>query len=141
MIFSEYLKGESSTPVAHNLFDTAEGANKLSRTDADLLHNCLAHILYLSKWAHPDIQLEMSFLWIIWRDHDVDNYKKLTRVIKYTQDTIGLTLILSIYKSVNIKWYVDASFEVHKDMRSHTGGFMTMITSEDYVKSSKRNKH
>ena len=37
-------------------------------------------------------------------------------------------MILSIDKSGNIKWCVDAAFEFHKDMRSHTGGFMTMGT-------------
>ena len=57
--------------------------------------------------------------------------------MKYIQGTIGLPLILSIDKSGNIKWYVDASFSVHKDMRSHNGGFMTMGTRGDYVQSSK----
>ena len=48
--------------------------------------------------------------------------------MNYIQVTIGLPLILSINKSGNINWYVDAEFEVHKDMRSHTGGFMVMGT-------------
>ena len=52
----------------------------------------------------------------------------MSRMMKYIQGTIGLPLILSIHKSGNIKRYVDASFAVHKDMRSHTGGFMTMGT-------------
>ena len=47
-------------------------------------------------------------------------------------------MILSIDKSGNIKWYVDASFAVHKDMRSHTGGFMTMGTGGSYVQSRKQ---
>ena len=42
---------------------------------------------------------------------------------------------MSINKSGNIKWYVDAEFAVHKDMRSHTGGFMTMVTGGVYVQS------
>ena len=58
--------------------------------------------------------------------------------MKYIQGTIGLPLILSIDKSLNIKWYVDASFAVHKDMRSHTGGFMTMGSGGAYVQSSKQ---
>ena len=45
---------------------------------------------------------------------------------------------MSINKSGNIKWYVDAAFAVHKDMRSHTGGFMTMGTGGAYVQSSKQ---
>ena len=44
---------------------------------------------------------------------------------------------MSIDKTGNIKWYVDASFAVHKDMRSHTGGFMTMGTGGAYAQSRK----
>ena len=58
--------------------------------------------------------------------------------MKYIQGTIGLPLILSIDKSGNIKWYVDALFAVHKDMRIHTGGFVTMGTGGAYVQSSKK---
>ena len=46
--------------------------------------------------------------------------------MKYIQSTIVVIFILSIYKYDNVKWYVDAAFDVHKDIRSHTGGFMTM---------------
>ena len=59
--------------------------------------------------------------------------------MKYIQGTIGPPLIFSIDKSGNIKWYVGVSFAVHKDMRSHTGGFMTMGTGRAYVQSSKQN--
>ena len=52
----------------------------------------------------------------------------MARLMNYIQVNIGLPLILSISKPGNIKWYVDAEFEVHKDMRSHTVGFMTMVT-------------
>ena len=45
---------------------------------------------------------------------------------KYTQGKIVLKLILPIYKSDNRKWYVDAEFEVHNDIRIYTGGFTTM---------------
>ena len=57
-----------------------------------------------------------------------DDYKNLARFIKYIQVTIGLPLIFPIDKSRKIKWYVDAAFAVHKDIRSRTGGFMTMVT-------------
>ena len=48
--------------------------------------------------------------------------------MKYIQGSIDLPLILSIDKSGNKKWYIDEAFSVHKDMRSHTGGFVTMVT-------------
>ena len=57
--------------------------------------------------------------------------------MNYIQLTIGLPLIISINKSGNINWYIDKDFEVHKDMRIHTGGFMTMGTGGSYVQSIK----
>ena len=59
--------------------------------------------------------------------------------MKYIQDTIGINLILSIYKSGNIKWYVDTAFVVHKDMMINTGGFIAMKTWWAYVQSRKEN--
>ena len=63
----------------------------------------------------------------------------MVRVTNYIQGTIGLPLILSIKKSGNIKWYIDAAFGLHKDMRSHTCGFMTMGTGGECVNYSKQN--
>ena len=70
------------------------------------------------------------------RGPDTDDYKKLERGMKYIQGTIGLPLIFSINKSGNIKWYIHVVFAVHKDMMSHTGGFMTMGKAGAYVQSS-----
>ena len=127
------MKGKSETLATYHLFDTDEDTTKLSLTDTDLLHNCFAWLLYLSELARPYIQLEISFLYNRLRDSDVDDYKKLERVKKYIQSNIGMPLILSIDKSENIIWYVDAAFQLHKYMRSHTCGFITMVTIGAYV--------
>ena len=132
------MKGESETPIAHHLFDTSDDATKLFRTDAGLLHHFLEQLLYLSKLARSDIQLEISFLCTRLIDPDIDNYKKLERFINYIQGKFGLPLILSIDKSVNIKWYVNAAFVVHKYIRSHTDSFMNMGTNGVYVQFSKK---
>ena len=122
----EDMKGGSATPAAHYLFYISSDATKLSQSKADLLHHFVAQPLYILKMSRPYIQLEVSFLCTRVRGPDTDDYKKLVRGMNYIQETIGLPLILSIDRSVNMKWYVDAVFAVHKYMRSHTGGFMTM---------------
>ena len=63
----------------------------------------------------------------------------MERFVKYIQGTIGLPLILSIDKYVNIKRYVDAEFAMHKDIMGHAGGFMTMGTGRAYDQSKKKN--
>ena len=56
-------------------------------------------------------------------------------VTNHIQGTISLPLILSINKSDNIKCYFYAEFAVHKYMRGHTSGFMTMGTGGSYLQS------
>ena len=98
----------------------------------------MAQLLYLSKRARPDIQIAVPFLCTRVREPNTDDYKNLVRVTKYIQGTIGLPMMLSIDKSVNIKWYVDTVFAVHKDIRSHTVGFVTMATGVAYMQSRKQ---
>ena len=61
-------------------------------------------------------------------DIDIDDYKKLSMLMKYIKYHIGLPLIISIDNIGNIKWYVDAEFVVLKYKRGHTDGFMSMVT-------------
>ena len=135
----ENMKGESATPAAHHLFDIAEDATKLYQAGAYLFHHFVAQLPYLSKRARPDIHIAVSFLCARLRGSDTYYYNNLARVMKYIQGTIGIPLILSIDKSGNIKWYIDASFAVHKDMRSHNGVFVTMGKGGAYVQPSKQN--
>ena len=132
------MKVESATPAAHHLFDIAENITKPSQTDAELFHIFVAQTLVPPNCALPDIQLGVSFLFTRFIYPDTNDYKNLERVMNYIQVNIGLPLIFSINKSGNIKWYVDAEFSVHKYMRSHNGGFMTMGTGGVYVQSSKQ---
>ena len=68
---------------------------------------------------------------------DTDDYKNPERIPKYRKVSIGIPLTIPIDKSGNINTYVGVEFEVHKDMRSHTGGFMTMVTGGAYYQCSK----
>ena len=101
-------------------------------------HSFIWPLLYLSKQSRPYINMGVSFLFTRLIYPGIDGYKKLVRVIKYIQGTIGIPFILSIEKSDNIKWYTDAEFAVHKYMSRHTGSFMTMVTQGAYVQSTKQ---
>ena len=69
---------------------------------------------------------------------DTDDYKKLGRLMKYLEGTIGLPLILGMDKKGKIRWYIDAAFAVHNDMKSHTGAVMTMGLGAANAQSSKQ---
>lgn len=57
---------------------------------------------------------------------DTDDCKKLARVVRYLRMYPTLPLTLEADDAHVIKWWVDASFAVHPDMKSHTGATMSM---------------
>ena len=60
------------------------------------------------------------------KEPDIDDWKKLLRLLNYLKDTIELETTLEADNTNIAKWYADAAFAVHPDMRSHTGGVMTL---------------
>ena len=54
------------------------------------------------------------------------DWKKLIRLLEYLKGTKDLKLRLCADNLRVIKWYVDASYAVHPDYKSHTGAVMTM---------------
>ena len=120
------MKGTSATPAATNLFKVSEGAIKLSSEVGDQFHRSVAQLLFLSKRARPDFQTTVAFLCTRVKSPDIDDLKKLGRAMRHLRATIFLPLCLGWDGTGNIYWSVDASFGVHPDMKSHTGGVMSL---------------
>ena len=77
----------------------------------------------------------ISFLARRVQSPDVDDEKKLHRVVRYIRGSRELGLRLSA-ESVSIFAYVDASYGVHSDMKSHTGAVIGLGKGPIYAKSS-----
>jgi hypothetical protein len=54
------------------------------------------------------------------------DWKKLLRLMNFLKATKDEVARLTADDTQTIKWYVDAAFAVHKDMKSHTGATMTL---------------
>ena len=135
---SDLLKGASTTPAAGHLFTTNPDAEKLSEVQASEYHHLVAKILYLAKRTQPDLLLAVSFLCTRVTTPDVDDWKKLGRCLRYLNETKDLTLTRSSTDLSTIFWWVDASFGVHDDCRSHTGAVMMMNHGTMFAMSSKQ---
>jgi len=130
------MTGTAKTPAACHLFNTNDGAIKLDETKAQLFHHMVAKLLYLCRRTRQDIQTAVAFLCTRVKSPDEDDYKKLTRVIQYLRDTTKLTL--TIEPDDNPRWWVDSSYAVHPDMKSHTGIFMSIGKGGGYTASRKQ---
>jgi hypothetical protein len=73
------------------------------------------------------------------RTPDEDDWKKLARAIKYLQGCPDLPLTIEADDMQMLRWWVDGSFTVHPDMKSHTGTVMSIGKATQYA-SSKRQK-
>ena len=69
---------------------------------------------------------------------DEDDYKKLTRLIRYLQHTLHMCLILGKDSTDSMRWWIDASYAVHPDMHGHTGATMSMGNGSVYSGSWKQ---
>ncbi|KAG7373109.1 reverse transcriptase RNA-dependent DNA polymerase [Nitzschia inconspicua] len=130
--------GPSMTPAANHLSEVNQRADKLSQSDSDLLHRMTTQLLYLCKRARPDLQTAVAFLTTRVVAPDCDDIKKLGRCVRYLRRTAHLPLVLEASSISNIRWWVDASYAVHPDMRSHTGATMTLGKGSVYSMSTRQ---
>jgi hypothetical protein len=122
----EDMNGTSPTPASDNLFDVDDDSPSLNEKESDFFHRSTARLLFAAKRARPDLQVAVAYLCTRVKSPNQSDYRKLTRVIKYLRLTVSIPLILGWDGTGVLTWSVDASFAVHKDMRSHTGAVLTL---------------
>jgi len=127
----ELLRGSAAaTPAANHLFEVKDHSPRLSLERGEIFHHLTAQLLYLSKRARPDLEPTVPYLCTRVQKPNEDDWKKLGRCLKYLQMTKDLKLKLRVDSDddgqLYIEWWVDASFAVHPDMKSHTGAIMSL---------------
>ena len=133
------MDGVSATPAAKHLFEVNdENPKYLDSERKQIFHHNVAKLLFLSKRARPDIQTTVAFLCTRVQKPDVDDWKKLGRVMKYLRGTEELVLTLEADNMDVIKWWADGAFAVHDDFKSHTGGLMMLGKGAAYSTSTKQ---
>ena len=114
------------TPGAPHLWEINDNAEKLDTEKSKIFHSVVANLLYVMKRTRPDVEPEVPYFTTRLSNSSVDDLKKMRRCTaslkKYKEDK-------QIIGCLNLKEFftwVDVSFDVHPNMRSHTGGGMPM---------------
>jgi hypothetical protein len=118
--------GTKTSAAPTNLFTVNEDCEKLGQQKATEFHNLVAKTLHSTKRSRPDTSLAMSFLTTRVRSPNKDDWVKLTHLMQCLRSTKLLGLILSTNGSGVLKWWVEASFVVHPNVRGHSGGGLLM---------------
>ncbi len=118
-------KDTAPTPADDDLFEEGDSP-LLEKAQREEFHTFVAKGLFACKRARPDIHQAISVLCSRTKAPNYDDWKKLIRLMRYLNGTRQDKLHLSADDLHVIKWWVDASFAVHPDFKSHTGVSMSM---------------
>jgi hypothetical protein len=133
------MRGSAVTPVANHLFQVnTVNPIWLEKDKADIYVHIIVQLLYLSQHARRDIRTALSFLCGRLTNPDQDDYKKLARVLKYLDSTVDMPLVLAANDSGKFCCWVDASYALHSDRKSHTGGTLSLGKRSTYSTSNKQ---
>jgi hypothetical protein len=101
-------------------------SKKLRAKQAKVFHTFVMKGMFLCKGGHQDIQPAVAFMATRVTKPNEGDWKKLVKMMNFLKATKNNIATMSTNDSNSIKWYVDMSFAVHKDMRSHTGATTTL---------------
>ena len=128
----------ATSPASSNILSQA-GA-PINQMTKEKLQSDVAKLLYLAIRVRQDIQFAVNHLCTRVNMYDESDVKKYQRVIAYLANTIDEHLVLkaSSIDPIPIKLYVDASFAIHTDAKSHSGIVISLGCGSIYSKSTKQ---
>jgi hypothetical protein len=136
--FDERIGHSAATPARRTLFSINPKSEPLGKARSEVFHSIMAKLLYVSKCSHLDIKLAITFLWMRVSCSMVQDWSKLKGVLEYSNGTLDKFLELGADDMGIMETWVDASYAVHLNMKSHTGGAVSFGRGAVMSKSSKQ---
>jgi len=119
------ISRDASTPATASLFYCNTESPTLNNNRAETFCRITMRLLYVALRTRSDILLAINFLCSRLSAPTEQDEGKLKRLLQYLTGTIRMKLTLGADRLSALFTWVDASFAVHDDMRSHTGGAMS----------------
>ena len=132
------VKGLAVTPALDDLFDVKVKDTPLDVEQKEEFHSLVAKVLYLAKRTRPDLLLVANFLSTRVSSPTEGDRDKLDRALRYLNSTQELGINIDVHKNIHVVAYIDASFAVHKDFKSHTGAIISLGSGPVWTKSTKQ---
>ena len=130
------------TRAADTLFTVREDYDrKLFGEDWDTaFHHSVVQLVFTSPRVRKYVQTSVAFLTIRVRSPDKDEWWKLILLLQYIISTIQIPLILIVDNMNIVKWWLDTSYAMHPDCRSHTGTMMSLGWGLVAIMSKRKNR-
>ena len=122
MLDSSGVQGIAKTPATDGLFDIRPDAVAVTEGVRVWFHRVTAQLVYLAKRVKPECLTAVAYLATrVTRcsEDDVDKLHRLVRYVRWSRDT-GMVFRPGS-SGISVRLFVDASYGVHVDGKSHTG--------------------
>ena len=130
------FEGTADSPATKNLFRVRAAAASLDDIKRERFHSVMAKILYLAKRVRPELLVAVAFLVRRVQCPDEDDWHKMIRLIQYIRGSSELGIRLSADSHLSVTAFIDASYGVHFDLKSHTGAVITLGRGPVFAKST-----
>ena len=124
------------TPAPGYLFNITDGKEPLCDSFKTIFHTVVGKLIFLANRTRVDILTAISFLAKRVLYPTEEDWEKLARTLSYLEATKLLKLRLGATFPLIVRTYIDASFAVHPDVKSHTGVCISLGTGCFYAKST-----
>lgn len=128
----------ATTPAKKDLLEVNDKSEVLEKDEAERFHSTVAKLLYIGMRGRMDIMLAVGFLCTRVSKCTTQDRDKLKRVLEYINGSLGLRLTIGADSMERMQTWIDASYAVHNDMKSHTGGVISFGTGGLVCKSTKQ---
>jgi hypothetical protein len=132
------IRRHAATPARKDLYDIDETSLTLTLKDTETFHHVVAKLLYVSQRGRTDTQPTIAFLCTRVSKPTEQDWSKLRRLLEYLHGTLDQTRTLGADNLHSMVTWVDASYAIHADMKSHTGGAISLGTGALMTKSTKQ---
>ena len=136
--FGDDVSKQAATPARKNVFEVEATSPLLTKDKSEVYHKVVAKLLYVSHRGRPDIQLAVAFMCTRVSCSTDQDWLKLKRLLQYLNRTLDDVLTIGADSLTRLMTWVDAAYGVHRDMKSHTGGAMSLGRGAIMCKSSKQ---
>ena len=135
------ISGYANTPATSDLFTIRPDSPLLTECERTEFHSRVTKLQYLAKRVRPDMLTSCSFLASRVLCATQDDNRKLDHLLRYLNATRQLGLCLEPGAgALSIHAFIDASYGVHSDCKSHSGFFISIgkFGGPSFAKSSKQ---
>ncbi len=120
------VTGKARSPASLELCTLSLDSSPLQEDLKEEFRSRIAKIMYLAKLCRPDCLLTVCFLATRVTNPTKQDWKKLHRLLCYLNETKELGIVLKPGRKLGLTAYIDASYGIHADGKSHSGITITI---------------